>query len=98
MHFSKSKQPLQFSSVVSVKTPGASKRDTEIWTVVPILQDVTETKPNKILFPPFYYYEETFYSWVLYKLKDFKWKEGLGIKLTKGSSDHHEDQKLSLFF
>lgn len=60
MHFSKSKQPPHFSSVVSVKALGASKSDTEICTVVPILQDMTETKPNKILLPPFYYYEETF--------------------------------------
>lgn len=63
----------------------------------PILQDMTETKPNKILFPPIYSYEETFYSWALYRLKEFKWKQELGIKLIKHSSDHHEDQKLSLF-
>lgn len=54
---------------------GASKRDAETGTVVPILQDMTETKPNKILLPPFY---------SLYKLKEFKWKQGLVIKLIKG--------------
>lgn len=63
------------SPVVSVKVLGASKRDAETGTVVPILQDMTETKPNKILLPPFY---------SLYKLKEFKWKQGLVIKLIKG--------------
>lgn len=61
VYFSKNKQPPHFSSVFLIWTLGASKRDSEIWTVVPILQ---ETKPNKILLPPFYYYEETLYSWV----------------------------------
>lgn len=58
---------------------------------------MTETKPNKVLLPPFYAYEETLYPWILYKLKEFKWEQGLVIKLIKGSYDHHEDHKLFLF-
>lgn len=30
-------------------------------------------------------------------IHEFKWKQGLGIKLLKGSADHHEDHKLSFF-
>lgn len=74
--FQKQTQPPHFSSVFSVKTLGGSKKDTEIWTVVTILQHMTETKPKKILLSPFYYYEEVFFFYEHYT----GWKNLTGNK------------------